>query len=94
MDPLAVALEVDLSSRCGRAVEIDSFVLDDVSVLRLQQEVWEGLWRVAGEGLRQLTQPQQEVIITWEETQKHEASASEWEMQHSILLFDGFHNFS
>lgn len=63
MDPLAVTLKVDLSGRRGRAVQIDTLVFDDVSVFRLQQEVREGFWRVAGEGLRELAQSQQKVII-------------------------------
>lgn len=69
MDPLAVTLEVDLSGGRGRAVEIDTFVFNDVRVFRLQQEVRERLRRIAGKRLRELTQSQQEVIVDCEEKQ-------------------------
>lgn len=67
MDPLAVALEINLRGGRGFAVEVDGFVLDDVRLFWLQQEVWEGLGRVRGKGLRELAQSQVVVIYKWEE---------------------------
>lgn len=62
MDPLAVALEVNLRGRGGFAVQVDGFVLDDVRLFWLHQEVWEGLGRIGGEGLRELAQTKIVVI--------------------------------
>lgn len=67
MDPLAVAFEVNLRGGRGFAVEVDGFVLDDVRLFWLHQEVWEGLGRVRGEGLRELAQSEIVVIYTWEQ---------------------------
>lgn len=43
VDPLPVALEVDLGGRVGAADELHWLVLHNVGVLRLQQKVREGL---------------------------------------------------
>lgn len=41
VDPFAVALEEDLQSRPSLTPELDGVTLDDVSVNRLLQEVWQ-----------------------------------------------------
>lgn len=69
VNPLAVALEVDLRGRSGLAVQVDRLVLDYVGLLRLHQEHRQGLGRVRGEGLWQLPKTD-EVIIHCEETEK------------------------
>lgn len=66
VNPLAVALEVDLRGRSGLAVQVDRLVLDYVGLLRLHQEHRQGLRRVRGEGLWQLPKTD-EVIIHCEE---------------------------
>lgn len=53
VDPLPVALEVDLGGGVGAADELHRLVLHDVGVLRLQQKVREGLRRGRGEGVGQ-----------------------------------------
>lgn len=53
VDPLPVAFEVDLGGWVGTAHELHRLVLHDVGVLRLQQEVREGLRRRRGEGVGQ-----------------------------------------
>lgn len=62
MDPLAVALEVDLRGGRGLAVQVDGLVLDDVRLLWLHQEVRERLGRVRGERLREFAQSQIVII--------------------------------
>lgn len=53
VDPLPVALEVDLGGGVGAADELHRLVLHDIGVLRLQQKVREGLRRGRGEGVGQ-----------------------------------------
>jgi len=53
VDPLPVALEVDLSGRIGTADELHRLVLHDVGILRLQQKVRQSLRRGRGEGVGQ-----------------------------------------
>lgn len=62
VNPLAVALEVDLGRRSGLAVQVDGLVLDDVGLLRLHQEHGQRLRRVRGEGFRQVAEAD-EVIV-------------------------------
>lgn len=62
VNPLAVALEVDLGCRSGLAVQVDGLVLDNVGLLRLHQEHGERLRRVRGEGFRQVAEAD-EVIV-------------------------------
>lgn len=45
VDPLPVALEVDLRGGVGAAQQLHGLVLHDVGILRLQQEVRERLCR-------------------------------------------------
>lgn len=68
MDPLAVALEVNLCGRCCFAVQIDGLVLDNVALLWFKQEVRQWLRRVRRKGFRELAQTQEVVIIShWKE---------------------------
>lgn len=53
VDPLPVALEVDLGGGVGAADELHWLVLHDVGVLWLQQKVREGLRWGRGEGVGQ-----------------------------------------
>lgn len=62
VNPLAVALEVDLRGRRGFAVQVDGFVLHDVRLLRLHQEHRQRLRGVRGEGFWQLPETD-EVIV-------------------------------
>lgn len=52
VDPLAVALEVDLRGRGGAAGQRHRLVLHDVLVLRLHQEVRQQVREGGGEGGR------------------------------------------
>ena len=63
--PLAVALEVDLCGGRGLAVQVHRLVLHDVALLGLEQEVGQGLWGVRGEGLGELPQAQEVVVVDW-----------------------------
>lgn len=80
MNPLAVALEVDLRGRRGFAVQVNGLVLDDVRLLRLHQEVRERLGRVRGERLRELTQSQ--IVVIYRERRGDEKRRSECFIQH------------
>lgn len=53
VDPLPVALEVDLGGGVGAADKLHRLVLHDVGILRLQQKVRQGLRWGRGEGVRQ-----------------------------------------
>lgn len=45
VDPLAIALEIDLGGRVGSTDKLHRLVLDNVCILWLQQEMGEGLCR-------------------------------------------------
>lgn len=66
VNPLAVALEVDLGGRSGFAVQVDRLVLDNVGLLRFHQEHRQRLRGVRREGFRQITETD-EVIVHCEE---------------------------
>ncbi len=66
VNPLAVALEVDLGGWSGLAVQVDRLVFDDVGLLRLHQKHGQRLRGVRREGLRQITEPN-EVIVNCKE---------------------------
>lgn len=62
VNPLAVALEVDLGGWSGLAVQVDRLVLDYVGLLWFHQKHRQWLWGVRREGFWQITEAN-EVII-------------------------------
>lgn len=70
VDPLAVALEVDLSGWSGLAVQVDRLVLDYVGLLWLHQKHGQRLWGVGREGFRQIPETN-EVVINCEDESKN-----------------------
>lgn len=69
MDPLAVALEVDLSGWSGLAVQVHGFVLHYVGLLRFYQKYGQRLRGVRREGFWQVSQTD-EVIVNCESGRK------------------------
>lgn len=74
MDPLAVALEVNLCGRCRFAVQVDGFILDNVALLGFKQEVRQGLGRIGGEGFGEFAQTQKIVVVSHCRTKKQKCS--------------------
>lgn len=66
VDPLAVALEVDLRGRGGFAVQVHRLVLDYVGLFWLHQKHGQRLWRVRRERFWQIPEAD-EVIVNCEE---------------------------
>lgn len=66
VNPLAVALEVDLGGRSGLAVQVDRLVLDYVGLLWFHQKDGQRLRGVRGEGFRQIAEANK-VIVNCEE---------------------------
>lgn len=70
VDPLAVALEVDLSGRGGLAVQVDGLVLHDVGLLWFYQKHRQRLRGVRREGFWQISQTD-EVIVNCDTAERH-----------------------
>lgn len=70
VDPLAVALEVDLRGWSGLAVQVDRLVLHDVGLLRFYQKHRQRLRGVRREGFWQIAQAD-EVIVNCETAERH-----------------------
>lgn len=73
MDPLAVALEVNLSGRCRLAVQVDGFILDNVAFLGFKQEVRQRLGRIGREGFGEFAQTQEIVVVSHCRTKKQKS---------------------
>lgn len=70
VDPLAVALEVDLGGRSGLAVEVDGLVLHYEGLLWFYQKHRQRLRRVRREGFWQISETD-EVIVNCETAKRH-----------------------
>lgn len=83
VDPLAIALEVDLRGGRGLAVQDHRLVLHDIGLFRFYQEVGEGLWGVGGERLGKLTQSQEIIIHCRGEAGVKNNAIIHWLIQHA-----------
>lgn len=70
VDPLAVALEVDLGGWSGLAVQVDGLVLHDVGLLRFYQKHGQWLGGVRRERFWQISETN-EVIVNCETAERH-----------------------